>query len=230
MKKIVAVLFIVTILLTGCSNLGLNANNVQIDWVDFMIVNGIHYMADYQESDIESTTVEIGDVYSVVKFKVSENVHDPSYKSKEGDAAFLEAGTKIYSLKNYTPSTRLAVYVDDKIKIYDASMNIEGLKGEDLHDIRGKVQFIDGVLEDEKGNSTAFEIKDLSKINKLVDLMMDAGIDYNKQFKEGERYFIYFRMMDNTMLRKTYFINDNAMFPGIILAEDFKDTFLEALE
>ena len=74
----------------GCSN-------VQIDWVDFIQLGSNQYLAGMgapttvQESDL-------GPVVARVKFKVAGNVCDPSYKPKDGDAAFLEPGTPIYQV------------------------------------------------------------------------------------------------------------------------------------
>jgi hypothetical protein len=68
-----------------------------IDWVDFIKLNGHSYQGIYTGtlSDPSLVGKEIG----TVKFRVSDNVTNPNYKIKDGDAAFLEKGTKIYDVK-----------------------------------------------------------------------------------------------------------------------------------
>jgi hypothetical protein len=84
----------------GCSN-------VQIDWVDFIQVGTTLYLAGVgapttiQENDL-------GPVVAHVKFKVAGNVCDPSYKPKDGDAAFLEPGTPIHQVNSQPMSKVLA--------------------------------------------------------------------------------------------------------------------------
>ncbi|ATP38719.1 hypothetical protein CSE16_00990 [Solibacillus sp. R5-41] len=68
-----------------------------IDWVDFVKLNDSSYYGIY-ETELASPDF-LGEVASVVKFKLDENVTTTSYKSKNGDAAFHEKGTKIYAVK-----------------------------------------------------------------------------------------------------------------------------------
>jgi hypothetical protein len=84
----------------GCSN-------VQIDWVDFIQLGATQYVAGrgapptLQEGDL-------GPVLAHVKFKVAGNVCDPSYKPRDGDAAFLEPGTPIYQINGQPTSKAVA--------------------------------------------------------------------------------------------------------------------------
>lgn len=230
MRQIVMFLALVTVILTGCTTAGAGLGDYEIEWVEFIQVKGVTYYANSEQVAVEPDIIEIGDVYSKVKFNVSDHVHDMSYKIKDGDAAFLKEGTKIYTLKNYAPKTRLAVCINENLRIYDAAVNELALKGEDLHDIRGKVKYIDVVMEDENGNSESFKIDDKSKVDKIVNAIMDASIDFNKQYTEGVWYTMDFRLIDDTWIHKNYSLKGNFIYPGIILADDFKEMFLKALE
>jgi hypothetical protein len=66
-----------------------------------------------QESDL-------GPVYAKVKFKVSGNVCDPSYKLKDGDAAFLDPGTEIYQVNGHPTTQELAARFNGQIVAYVA--------------------------------------------------------------------------------------------------------------
>ena len=97
---------------TGCSN-------VQIDWVDFIQVGNTQYVAGpgtpltLQESDL-------GPVVAHVKFRVADNVCDPGYKPKDGDAAFLEPGTPIYEVNGHPASQMLAAWQNSRIVGFEA--------------------------------------------------------------------------------------------------------------
>ena len=96
-------------------------DNVAIDWVNFIQVGSTQYIygsvstADLQEADL-------GPVYTHVRFKVSDNVCDPSYRPKDGDAAFLEPGTPVYQVNGQPPAEQLAARFNGHILVYLAIM------------------------------------------------------------------------------------------------------------
>ncbi|MDQ0877481.1 hypothetical protein QFZ77_006140 [Paenibacillus sp. V4I3] len=105
--KWTAVMLICLLLLSGC-RFGTVRHTI-IDWVDFLKVDGITYTGTWHSvlTDPGKISKEIGKV----RFKVSENVHDSKYKTKDGDAAFLEKGTSIYEVVGY-PVTELVAVAD----------------------------------------------------------------------------------------------------------------------
>jgi hypothetical protein len=95
-------------------------DNVQIDWVDFIQVGSTEYVAGLTSATgVEES--ELGDVVAHVKFKLDGNVCDPSYRRKDGDAAFLEPGTAIYAVVGRPASQVLAAHRDGRLIEYDAS-------------------------------------------------------------------------------------------------------------
>ena len=91
----------------------------QIDWVDFIQVGSTQYVAG-PESQAFLQESDLGPVYAHVKFKVSGNVCDPSYRLKDGDAAFLDPGTPIYQVSGHTPNDQLAARSNGGIVMYRA--------------------------------------------------------------------------------------------------------------
>jgi|SRR5919201_1641940 hypothetical protein len=110
----------IVLLTAACQLPGASSNcHAQIDWVDFIEVGSTQYVAGgpapgiLQESDL-------GPIYAHVKFKVSGNVCDPSYRPKDGDAAFLDVGTPIYQVNGQAPGTELAARFRGQILVYKA--------------------------------------------------------------------------------------------------------------
>lgn len=90
----------------------------QISWVDCVQINDIKYYSDYQRTQIDASLIneKIGEV----RFNVSEKVHNPSYRLRNGDATYLEVGTEIYSLESGSKS--IAVKVDNQYFIYRSDL------------------------------------------------------------------------------------------------------------
>jgi hypothetical protein len=93
--------------------------NAQIDWVNFIQVGSTQYVAGQQPLTPPQES-DLGAVYAHVKFKVSGNVCDPNYRLKDGDAAFLDAGTPIYQINGQPAIERLAARFDGRILVYQA--------------------------------------------------------------------------------------------------------------
>ncbi|ALC84473.1 hypothetical protein AM499_00540 [Bacillus sp. FJAT-22090] len=95
MKKI-CILLICSLIMVSCNSISQPFSHTIIDWVDFVKINGKEYEALY--SVIIADPKNIGEKIGEVKFKVSDNVSNPSYRTKDGDAAFWNKGTEIFSV------------------------------------------------------------------------------------------------------------------------------------
>jgi len=93
--------------------------NAQIDWVNFIQVGSMQYVAG-QQSPTPLQESDLGAVYAHVKFKVSGNVCDPNYRLNDGDAAFLDGGTPVYQINGEPAIERLAARFDGRILVYEA--------------------------------------------------------------------------------------------------------------
>ena len=94
--------------------------STQIDWVNFIQVGTTQYVAGLTQAPRVLQESDLGPVYAHVKFKVSGNVCDTNYRLKDGDAAFLDAGTPIYQVKGQPPSEQLAARFSGQIVAYRA--------------------------------------------------------------------------------------------------------------
>jgi hypothetical protein len=93
--------------------------HAQIDWVNFIEVGSTQYVAGPPSASVLQES-DLGPVYAHVKFKVSGNVCDPAYRLKDGDAAFLDAGTPVYQVNGQPPGVQLAARFGGKIVVYRA--------------------------------------------------------------------------------------------------------------
>ena len=108
------------LLMAACQLPGPSSScNAQIDWVNFIQVGSTQYVAGPQ-SPTALQNSDLGPVYTHTKFKVSGNVCDPNYRLKDGDAAFLDAGTPIYQVTGHPPSDQLAAMFNGSLVVYRA--------------------------------------------------------------------------------------------------------------
>ena len=94
--------------------------NTTIDWVNFLQVGSVQYVAGPASHAAAITESELGPELARVKFKVDGNVCDPNYHVKDGDAAFLEPGTPIYQVNGQPPAEQLAARFSGQIVVYRA--------------------------------------------------------------------------------------------------------------
>jgi hypothetical protein len=118
-SKVVVVLG-VFLLTAACRLPGSSSGcNAQIDWVNFIQVGSTQFVAGPQSPTVLQEG-DLGPVYAHVKFKVSGSVCDPSYRLKDGDAAFLDPGTPIYQVNGQSPAVELAARFGGQFVAYTA--------------------------------------------------------------------------------------------------------------
>lgn len=218
-KIISLLILILSLTLTSCSFPGLKNTGVMIDWVDFIVLNDINYIRN-TDGDYELIEDGIDGIIGEVKFNVSENIKDTEYKVKNGDAAYLPKGTKVYKLKGYKPEFRIAVSIEGEWRIYEADSNPNANKGEDLLDIREKVLYI-GINSETDGMTELGAIKDKVDIDKMVNIVLNAEVNQSSQNHDGQRYFISFHLQDGSSVTRCYWIDSGELSRGILLPGEF---------
>ena len=122
MRRLAAVLLGLALLaLCACRLPGSSSGctNIQIDWVDFVQVGTTQFVAG-MDPPVTVTQDQLGAVVAHVKFRVDGNVCDPSYRPKDGDAAFLDPGTPVYAVSGFPTTELLAAKRDGQIVAFRA--------------------------------------------------------------------------------------------------------------
>src|SRR5260370_18919510 len=130
----------------------------QIDWVNFIRFGGITYLASTFRAGRPLQASDLGPQFASVKFKLEVHVQDPHYQARDGAAAVLYTGTRIYAMKGFKPTFRLTAYVNHNVLLFEADTNPKAKIGADLLDIGGKVNYI-GVKRNHDGKTQLAAIK-----------------------------------------------------------------------
>ncbi|MFB7142696.1 hypothetical protein ACFCYN_24170 [Gottfriedia sp. NPDC056225] len=166
------------LLLVGCNSTQ-SGNDSIIDWVDFVKFNGVEYYGI--NSGILSNENLIGDKLGEVKFRVADHITNPSYQIKDGDAAFHEKGTAIYSIKGYNDFLALkdkstihgfrVYYAKDKT---DYKWNFKNVALD-------KVNLIEIYQSHESNIRKISDLKDKEKLDDFLNILKTSKEDVNFQ-------------------------------------------------
>ena len=210
--------FVVALLsLAGCA---INQPTVHIDYVDFVQLGGINYVAAWTPPTRPLQQSDLGSVYGKVKVKV-EGSNDPNHRIVDGDAAFLAPGTGVYAVKGYRTSFRVAATNQGRLTLYEADTNPKARVGADLVDLADKVLYI-GVNSASDWHTELAAIKDPASVQKLVALVEAGTVDQTTQPGDGLMYFIDFHMADGTEVLRAYWPNSSQLQRGIHVPEAFR--------
>jgi hypothetical protein len=227
-KRALLLAVLATSLVVGLAGCSLFQPDVVIDWVDFVRFGGVTYLASF-ETGRELQPADLGARFATVQFRFAGNVHDPSRQTRDGDAAFLDAGTSVYRVNGYAPTFRLAAHRDGRIVLFEADTNPHAKTGADLLDIGGKVQSI-AVTDDTSGGAPVATLSDAHLVTTLLALLLAAPVDQSRQSADsGARYFLAFHLADGTQVSRVYLPGAHEVGRGIIVSDAFVSTLAAAL-
>jgi hypothetical protein len=195
-----------------------SCSNVVIDWVEVFQVEGVRYYISPENRDV---TPALGPELGRVQYNVRENVCDPFYRLKDGDATFLREGTPIYKVDDYDPKQVLAT----ADRIYEARPE-GGSVGADQLPFRDRVERI-AILSNIDGKTELGAIEDA----RLVEAIVDAALAAPVQGETGGDwdYFLEFHLSDGLRFRRTYNATTGNMREGVRLPEPAQEIIRQAL-
>jgi heat shock protein HslJ len=191
----------------------------KIDWVDFIKFNGITYLRTIQSLPYSEEELEY---FDEIRFRVEGNVDTPDYESKDGDAAYLDEGTQIYSISGYSPDFRLVAKMGTELLLFEADTNPNAETGSDLLDIGGKVEYI-GINDPVDGKTELASITEPDLVSRLVEMVLEAAVDQTVR-SSGTQIFIEFHLRDGTKVNRSFWAGTGELHRGIMLPDDFWET------
>lgn len=195
------------------------------DWIDFLQLNGVQYLR-YYENDGILTEEDRGGQFATIKYMNSGGCREGPIR--DGDAAYLPIGTKIYTVKGYDSRFRLAAFRDGELLLFDLDSNENARNGADLLDLQGKVATIE-VLEIGTVRLLA-TIEDSNTVNSLVEMVLTANADPAAFPSSEPDYIITFHMRDGTRVSRAYDEDTPILWRDIYVDPQFTEIIQEAVE
>ena len=192
-----------------------------ISWVPMVKFGGVHYLRQWdligklahEEAQV-LTAEDLGPEIYRVAFR-GDGYAGPWYRYQDGDATFLNPGTRVYEVKGYSPEFRLATLERGRLTLYEADTNPHAKTGGDLLDIGSKVTAID-VLNDDGEMTVLGTMVDETAIERFVDSVLEAPVDQRSRDHDGPRYFLGIRLADGTSVVRSFWLETGELSRGIM--------------
>jgi len=226
------IILLCCIMLSGCSNYFAPKGKPysKISWCDFIKFNDITYYPRMDQAGPKLTKDDLDKELYKVKFNVADNVHDAKYKIKNGDAAFLPVNAEVYSVKDYSSNFCLAAYNSRReLVLYFADSNPNAKKGEDIFDIKGKVESI-SINSDITQKELAL-ITEPKLIDKMADMILKGSIEIKPKTSGSQGYYLKFNLKKGIILPFWYYTDDNKLTSsmGIVVPKEFGEIVQKAV-
>ncbi len=191
---------------------------IAIDWISFVHSGGIDYATPVERNGRALTPADLGPRVATVCFQVADHVEVPTYRVKDGDAAFLTPRTPLYAVRGYRPTFRLAARQEGQLTLFEVDSNPGARRGGDLFDIGGKVRYI-GVNSEVDGTTELAAIRDPRTVQALVDQILTAPVAWRltDADERGPQYFLAFHLTDGTAVIRSFWTSSGALAPGVLL-------------
>lgn len=198
--------------LAGCS-----LGQMTIDWIDIVMWDGSKYEGNYSAEDSGQrwkTGAELGEVSFKMDGKAG--MH---YKMKNGDAAYLSPGTKIFEMAGYDPAFR--IIADGRV--YEVNEPGEADTLGDFIDIEGKVDtiiFLKYEDDSKLGQLSGHGAEQF--VQELLVLEYQSYYDVEKDIK-GNPVFIEIALNDGTTTKTAYFPASNFIRYGAFVSDQLQE-------
>jgi hypothetical protein len=213
------------LLLAACSGERAGPRHAVIDYKDFIKLGGtMYYVADHGVGrSIERG--DLGPVFAVVRGNPPRNDPTLTYRPRDGDAAYLPAGSPVHTVKSYRPSFRVAASHHSRLRLYEANEAVGARTGADLLDLAGKVRH----LSVNSGRVELARIKDRGRVAELVQSVLEAPVGPSWSRAEARYCFVVFNMVDQTAVRRAFFPETGELMPGVFAPPAFSRAVESAL-
>jgi hypothetical protein len=192
--------------------------------LDFVTFDGIDYVRWLDEPGRELTRADLGAEFATVGCSIAEDVRNCSFGMDSG-AAYLPAGTRLYTVRGYAPEFRLAAAWRERLFLYQAWRNPRARMGRDLFDIAGRVRAIDVRRRDgadAEGKSPA-PITAPADVEALVGMILQGAVRKPTPPVSGApQYWVTIWLAEGTTLGRPYFPDSCELMGGLAVPPAFR--------
>jgi hypothetical protein len=193
--------------------------------LDFVIFDGIEYLRTTEELGRPLERADLGDEFALVSCGIAQKPTCPY--GDDASAGLLPGGTRMYAVRGYSTSFRIAAVAGEQILLYQAWRSPRAKVGSDLYDIRGRVPSIDVRRETpgDPGARKAVLIRVRADVDALAEMITGAPVAAARA-KTGAapRYWLTFWFADGTTLGRAYFPETGELTGGLTLPPEFQAT------
>ncbi len=158
---------------------------------------------------------------------ISESVHNPNYRPRDGDAAFLPFGTQLRAIAGYRRDFRLAAWQDGAWRVYEVDDVPDASTGEDLLDLRGKVVRVH-LVEGDRGEKIVATVDNQSEVTTIVEAVLAAPVLADKpelydRLGNEPAVFVRFDLTDDTSVQRAWHRKADVLWRRIKAPDELHD-------
>jgi hypothetical protein len=102
------------------------SQSVIIDWVDFVHLNQVEYVAGFDGAVPAPVAADIGVVVGTVSCQLSSLTYTQApAPTADGDAAFLPVGTQVHAIRGFAPECRVVARHNGQYRVYLAHHDVD---------------------------------------------------------------------------------------------------------
>jgi hypothetical protein len=222
MKHVATILLLITIssLLISCSSELSNCPDAEIDYIDAVKINDIHYQHDFPDpDDKEEVQVKKGKLLGEVKYKMADDAC-LDYKMKNNDATYLDKGTKIYAIKDIPPSLAVVTHNKDVLsasRVFVVDRNEKAKTIEELYPIQGLVKniHIESTLDGRRIH-TFSPASTEAFLKEWLPLKLQDPEKLNDTWDENKVIFLEFELTNGITFRQSYNLDSKVFHAGAV--------------
>ena len=192
------------------------------DWVAFVQHAGVQYLPNWPRSTVPEH--RLGPVVGTVTCRRSTSTRGAGEPVRDGDAAYLPAGTELRALAGVDPTLRIAVHVTDGWEVYDAQDVDSASNGADLLDLRQVVRV--SLVESQDGTDVVRSLDAAADLARLVAAIRSAPVipqDEVQQHVRGPLWFVRFELAQGPSVQKAWYPDGGILFPRIVAPPVLRD-------
>ncbi|WP_341279630.1 hypothetical protein [Paenibacillus sp. FSL H8-0537] len=196
--------------------------NAIIEWVDFLMINGIKYQYNYEGTG-KTADDQLGEKVGEVSYMLNDHACT-DHVEKDGNAAFLPIGTEIFAMKGYKPEFRVIA----SNKVYEVMDNPKAATLGQLLDIEGKVDKVG--LESAKDGSPIGDFSAEASAQFIQELLPLQHVGFNQVYekiKHESGVFLRVHLLDGTSFRLVYYPEGNGFTAGAFGTDSLKALIME---
>jgi hypothetical protein len=146
------------------------------DYLTFVKLNQITYTTDRPVVGRTLGEGDLGPVHATVRCSLREKLDPTRGEPRDGDAAYLDAGSPLYQVRGYRLSFRLAARQDGRLVLFEADTNPGARIGRELLDLEGKVRRI-GINSRAAGTTELGVITDPGQVAGMIRMLLAGPVD-----------------------------------------------------
>jgi hypothetical protein len=182
------------------------------DWPDILVLGGITYSAGLLNGGRALREEDLGGEVARVSAKLNGNVQPGRYEPKDGDAAYLQPGTPVYSVKGYLQTFRLAARRGTGLALFEVLTNPRAHVGRELLDIDGKVTSVSVHATNPRATGRVIDRPD--DVAALVAMILNARVEPGPFSKHTA--YVSFRLIDGTAVTFQFAAETGNLSRGIV--------------